>query len=225
MLISSLYSLVVSIFPYCSFLNLALAKSYLYLIPETLAFCVLGYVHLCTLLCTFTQCPVLIWLTRGSHLHVTCEAFVTRIKIYDIVKSVLDHLIAWFSVVQRSNCSHEFFILQFGGYLDPLTVVTYMSPVEVFATAIKMFDQQNVCLITWSFPSEALDSLIFRVKGQIAAILLFCYSATSVAEFLIFCYSAILLFCYSAIPLLCYLSGRIFLNSAILLLCSHLNSN
>ena len=122
--------------------------------------------------------PALIWLTRGSHLHATCEAFVSRIGICDIVKSVLDHLIilfcmklliAWFSVVQRPNCSHEFFILQFGGHLNPLTVVTYMSPVEAFATAIKMFDRQNVCLISWSFPFEALDSLIFRVKGQIAA--------------------------------------------------------
>ena len=78
--------------------------------------------------------PALIWLTRGSHLRATCEAFVTRIEICDIVKSVLDHLvipfcmkllIAWFSVVQRSNCSHELFILQFGGHLDPLTVVTF----------------------------------------------------------------------------------------------------
>ena len=48
-------------------------------------------------------------------------------------------------------------------------VVTYMSPVEVFVTAIKMFDRQKVCLIAWSFPSEPLDHLIFRVKGQIAA--------------------------------------------------------
>ena len=28
-------------------------------------------------------------------------------------------------------------------------VITYMSPVEVLATAIKMFDRQKVCLIDW----------------------------------------------------------------------------
>ena len=36
-----------------------------------------------------------------------------------------------------------------------------MLPVEAFVTAIKLFDQQKVCLIV---PSEALDRLIF--KGQ-----------------------------------------------------------
>ena len=41
-------------------------------------------------------------------------------------------------------------------------VVTYMSPIEVFATTIKFFDRQKVCLIAWSSPSEALDHLIFR---------------------------------------------------------------
>ena len=39
-------------------------------------------------------------------------------------------------------------------------VITYMSPVEVLVTAIKFFDWQKVCLIAWSFPSEALDRLI-----------------------------------------------------------------
>ena len=39
-----------------------------------------------------------------------------------------------------------------------------MSPVEAFATAIKFFDRQKVCSIASSFPSEALDRLIF--KGQ-----------------------------------------------------------
>ena len=38
-------------------------------------------------------------------------------------------------------------------------VVTYMSPVEAFATAIKFFDRQKVCLIA---PPEALDRLIFN---------------------------------------------------------------
>ena len=37
-------------------------------------------------------------------------------------------------------------------------VVTYMSPVEVFATRIKIFDRQKVCLIA---PSKTLDLLIF----------------------------------------------------------------
>ena len=41
-------------------------------------------------------------------------------------------------------------------------VVSYMSPLEAFATAIKFFDQQYMCLIAWSFP---------RVKGQIVAAL------------------------------------------------------
>ena len=40
-----------------------------------------------------------------------------------------------------------------------------MSPVEEFATRIKIFDCQKLCLITQSLPSEALDCLIF--KGQI----------------------------------------------------------
>ena len=35
-------------------------------------------------------------------------------------------------------------------------VVTYMSPVEVFATGIKIFDRQKVCLI-----APSLDLLIF----------------------------------------------------------------
>ena len=39
-----------------------------------------------------------------------------------------------------------------------------MSPIEAFATAIKFFDRQKVCLIASSFPSEALDCSIF--KGQ-----------------------------------------------------------
>ena len=49
-------------------------------------------------------------------------------------------------------------------------VVTYMLPVagadpeieEAIATGIKVFDQLKVCLITWSFPSEALDCVIFK---------------------------------------------------------------
>ena len=41
-----------------------------------------------------------------------------------------------------------------------------MSPVEVFATRIKIFDRQRVCLITWSYPSEALDRLIFNVSKR-----------------------------------------------------------
>ena len=42
-----------------------------------------------------------------------------------------------------------------------------MSPVEVFVTRIKIFDQQKLCLL---FSSEALDCLIFKqVKGQFAA--------------------------------------------------------
>lgn len=37
--------------------------------------------------------------------------------------------------------------------------VTYKSPVELFVTGIKSVDWQNVCLIAWSVPSEALDHL------------------------------------------------------------------
>ena len=51
-------------------------------------------------------------------------------------------------------------------FVPPATVVTYMSPVEAFVTAIKMFDRQKVCLIAWSFPSEALDHLIFKGQSQ-----------------------------------------------------------
>ena len=35
-------------------------------------------------------------------------------------------------------------------------VITFMSPVEVFTTAIKFFDGQKVCLVALSFPSELL---------------------------------------------------------------------
>ena len=48
--------------------------------------------------------------------------------------------------------------------LEKQGVVTYMLPVEAFATAIMFFDQQKLCLIARSFPSEALDCLIS--KGQ-----------------------------------------------------------
>ena len=41
-------------------------------------------------------------------------------------------------------------------------VVTYMPPIQVFAIVIKAFDRQKVCLIAWSFPSEALECLIFK---------------------------------------------------------------
>ena len=47
---------------------------------------------------------------------------------------------------------------------DTQGVVTYMLPVEAFMTVIKFFDQQKVCLIACSSPSEALDCLIS--KGQ-----------------------------------------------------------
>ena len=60
-----------------------------------------------------------------------------------------------------------------------LEVVTYMSPVEAFVIAIKMFDQQTMCLVTWSFPSEALECLVFRVKGQIAAARSWCVDFSS----------------------------------------------
>ena len=42
-------------------------------------------------------------------------------------------------------------------------VITYVACRSV-CDAIKFFEWQKVCLITWSFPSEALDCLIF--KGQ-----------------------------------------------------------
>ena len=51
--------------------------------------------------------------------------------------------------------------------LNQQGVVTYMLPVEAFATVIKIFKWQKVCLIV---PSKALGSLIFlRLKGQIGA--------------------------------------------------------
>ena len=42
--------------------------------------------------------------------------------------------------------------------LNQQGVVTCMSPVEAFATVIKIFERQKVCLI---IPSKALGSLIF----------------------------------------------------------------
>ena len=46
-------------------------------------------------------------------------------------------------------------------------VVTYMSPVEAFATGIKNFDQWKSSLIAWLLRSEALDHLILQeFKGQ-----------------------------------------------------------
>ena len=59
------------------------------------------------------------------------------------------------------------------------TLVTYMSPVEAFATGVKIFDWQKVCLITWSsllsswlldfyrkvkLQPSILDTLIFTVR-------------------------------------------------------------
>ena len=41
-------------------------------------------------------------------------------------------------------------------------VVTYVSPVEVFANMIKTFNRQVLNLIAGSFPSEGLDRLIYR---------------------------------------------------------------
>ena len=40
-------------------------------------------------------------------------------------------------------------------------VVTYMSPVEAFATGIKIFDRQKVCLITWSAHLRPLIAWFF----------------------------------------------------------------
>jgi len=46
-------------------------------------------------------------------------------------------------------------------------VVTYTSPVEAFATGIKILDRRKSSLIAWSLRSEALDHLILReFKGQ-----------------------------------------------------------
>ena len=41
-------------------------------------------------------------------------------------------------------------------------VATHMSSVELFAIRMKIFDGQKMCLITWSFPSETFDWLIFN---------------------------------------------------------------
>ena len=46
-------------------------------------------------------------------------------------------------------------------------VITYMSPVEAFATGIKNLDGWKSSLIAWSLRSEALDRSILReFKGQ-----------------------------------------------------------
>ena len=59
-------------------------------------------------------------------------------------------------------------------YLSSMVVsqtflVTYMSPVEAFPIAIKMFGRQKLCLIAWSFPLRLLIAWFARVNGQIAA--------------------------------------------------------
>ena len=48
-------------------------------------------------------------------------------------------------------------------------VVTCMPPVEAFATTIKFFDRQKVCLIAWYSLLRLLITWFSRVKGQIAA--------------------------------------------------------
>ena len=45
-------------------------------------------------------------------------------------------------------------------------VVSYMSPVEAFATGIKIFDQQKVCLITWSSLLKLLIAWFFMGQGS-----------------------------------------------------------
>ena len=47
----------------------------------------------------------------------------------------------------RISTSADFGCFSVGSCLFTQGVVTYMSPVEVFATRIKIFDQQKVCLI------------------------------------------------------------------------------
>jgi len=41
-------------------------------------------------------------------------------------------------------------------------VVTYLSPVKVFATRIKIINRQKLSLIAILFPSKGLDCLIYR---------------------------------------------------------------
>ena len=69
------------------------------------------------------------------------------------------------------NDIHCLFTEQMGVHLSPLPplqgVVTYTSPVEVFATGIKNVERWKSSLITWLLLSEALDRLILQeFKGQ-----------------------------------------------------------
>ena len=55
----------------------------------------------------------------------------------------------------------------------------YMSPVEEFATGIKIFDCQKLCLITQSLPSEALDLQWFKDQiGNHTFLLLLIFAVT-----------------------------------------------
>ena len=93
-----------------------------------------------------------------------------------------------FKQLCRTSACDQVLLLQFHGhYLGPLSQssptapeilsgslsdqkeITCVSPVEVFATRIKIFDQQKVCLITWSTLLKRMISWFYGVKGQIAA--------------------------------------------------------
>ena len=58
----------------------------------------------------------------------------------------------------------KMYAIKFDIYLLKQEVVTYMSPVEVFSTRIKIFNLLELSFITWSFTSESLGHSGF--KGQ-----------------------------------------------------------
>ena len=43
-------------------------------------------------------------------------------------------------------------------FISGSSSITYMPPIQAFATGIKAFDQQKVCLIVWLFPSRHLSA-------------------------------------------------------------------
>ena len=65
----------------------------------------------------------------------------------------------WYKDLYKHQCKMVSITISYNPrILNQQGVVTCMSPVEAFATVIKIFERQKVCLI---IPSKALGSLIF----------------------------------------------------------------
>ena len=84
------------------------------------------------------------------HLQLLSQSWLSFVSVWTVIWLYVAK--AWMLTNSHSNGDRAVDTLQ--------GVVTYMSPVEAFATAIKFFDRQKVCLIAWSFSSEGLNHLI-----------------------------------------------------------------